>query len=136
MIIKKVSIQQIALDYLDLYTEIFEEIDPAQIPAFVYLGFENDKYVGFLSGYNHNLTTIYLQYAGFIKNFRGYKAPKLFKKVIDFIHQEYDFIMIVIKNDNIPAIKMALWGGFKIVGIRMATNKDLYVEFLRGKDNG
>lgn len=136
MIIKKVPIQQIALDYLDLYTEIFEELDPAQMPAFVYLGFENDEYVGFISGYNHNLSTVYLQYAGFIKKFRGHKAPKLFKKVIDFIHQEYDFIMIVIKNDNIPAIKMALWGGFKIVGIRMATNKDLYVEFLRGKDNG
>lgn len=133
MIIKKVPIQEIALNYFDLYAEIFKELDPVQMPAFVYLGFENDKYVGFVSGYNHNLNTVYIQYAGFVKQFRGYKAPKLFKEVVDFIHQEYQFIMILIENNNIPAIKVALFGGFKIVGIRMATDKNLYVEFLKEK---
>lgn len=136
MLIQKIPIQQLTVDYHGLYEEIFSEVDVFQSPAFVYVGYERDKYVGFLSGYNHNLSTVYLQYAGFSKHFRGYGAIKLFREVTDFIHKEYQFIMIWIRNDNIPALKVALSTNFKIIGIRMATDKGLYVELLRERQNG
>lgn len=136
MLIQKIPIQQLTIDYKGLYEEIFSEADVFQSPAFAYIAFEKDKYVGFLSGYNHNLSTVYLQYAGFAKHFRGYRAAKLFKEVVDFIHEEYQFIMIWIRNDNIPALKVALSAGFEIIGIRMATDKSLYVELLRRLQDG
>ena len=135
MIIKKVPTQEIVSDYAEFYYEIFDETDVFQSPAFVYIGYENDELVGFMSGYNHNLSTVYLQYAGAAKQFRGYKALKFFKEAIEFIHKEYHYIMIWIKNDNIAALKIALSGDFKIIGIRMATDKNLYIELLKERQN-
>lgn len=136
MIIKKVPTQEIISDYAEFYYEIFDETDVFQSPAFVYIGHENDKLVGFMSGYNHNLSTVYLQYVGAVKGFRGYRAFRFFKEAIEFIHKEYHYIMLWIKNNNTVALKIALSGDFKIIGIRLATDKSLYVELLKERQNG
>ena len=134
MIIEKVPIQKIISDYAEVYYRLFTDV--FQSPAFVYVGYEDNELVGFMSGYNHNLSTVYLQYAGAAVQFRGYRTLKFFKEAIEFIHKEYHYIMIRIKNDNVAALKIALSGDFKIIGIRMATDKSLYVEFLKERQDG
>jgi hypothetical protein len=99
------------------------------MPDFIYVGFLDGKYVGFMSGYLHNKECIYLQYAGFVDSFKGYYAPKLFNDVVDYVHKEYKGIMFRIENTNIKAIKVALNAGFSIIGIRL--DGVLYVELIK-----
>ena len=40
--------------------------------------------------------------------------------------------MCVIRNDNTPALRLALKEGFIVQGIRMATDKQLFIELIRG----
>ncbi|RQW92651.1 MAG: hypothetical protein EHM79_00410 [Geobacter sp.] len=131
MIINKIFADDIKEEYFELYKEVFKENDLYQSPAFVYVGYEDNKVVGFMSGYNHNAYTVYIQYAGATEQFRGYKVLNFFKEAIEFIHREYEFIMIWIRNDNIPALKIALSNNFRIIGTRMATDRNLYIELLR-----
>jgi hypothetical protein len=56
--------------------------------------------------------------------------------VLKKIEKEYPFIMAVIKNTNIPAIKLALQENFIIHGVRQDTGRNLYVEFIRGGNYG
>ncbi len=120
--------------YPDIYKSVFEESDPFQMPTIVYLGFEDGMYKGFISGYLHNAITLYMQYAGIIKNKRGYKTLGLFREALKEIDKEFLFIMVVIKNDNITALKIALNEGFIINGVRQDTGKNLYVELVRKRE--
>ena len=130
--VKKVGIEDISNLYPALYKQIFQKEDANQCPSFVYVVFENGEYIGFLSGYLHNLNTFYIQYAGTIEEQRGYKTISAFKEVLKRINTEYQNVIFLIKNDNITAIKIALHEGFKIYGIRQDTEKNLYVEFIKG----
>jgi len=120
--------------YPELYGQIFPDRNDLQVPTFVYLGWYKEKYVGFMSAYLHNVNSIYLQFAGFVDRFKGYMAPVLFKRVIEYVHRDFDNIICRIENTNIKALKVALNAGFKIIGIRFDSNI-LFVELLKIKEN-
>lgn len=130
--IKKMGIEDISNLYPVLYKQIFKTENVWHSPAFVYVGVDNGEYIGFASGYLHNLNTFYIQYAGIIEEHRGYMVINAFKELLKNINEEYQNVIFLIKNDNITAIKIALHEGFKIYGIRQDTENNLYVEFIRG----
>lgn len=116
--IQKVSFESIKDLYPSMYEEIFKIDGGSQIPNFVYIGILNFDYVGFMSGRIISKEAIELQWAGFVDKYKGFSAPKLFVEVVDFVHKEYRIIFIRIHNENIPALKVAMYAGFRISGIR------------------
>ncbi len=122
----------IAAIYPDLYSKIFHDVFEDHTPDFVYIAYVNKEYAGFLSAYTHSTDCVYIQYAGFADGFKGYYAPGLFKKVVDYIHKEYKGIMFRIENTNVKAIKVALNAGFLITGIRF--DGVVYVELIKVKE--
>ena len=53
------------------------------------------------------------------------------KQALAEIHKEYRYILTLIRNDNSPALRLSLAAGFQIIGVRQATNKQLFVELLQ-----
>ena len=131
--IHKLLYSEIKSVYPELFKEIFKEDSSTQIPSYVYVGFIKEEYVGLISAYIHNTNSLYISFAGFIDRFKGYKAPIIFKQAIDFIHKEFDNIILRIANNNFPALKMALSIKMKIIGIRLDGNI-LFVELIKVKN--
>ncbi len=128
--IEKVDYEDISVHYRDMFLEIFDLIDPSHVPAFIYIVSDDKGEIGFVSCYNHSLTTCYIQYAGAHKGRRGFLIPKIFNDTIWHIHREYPFILILIENTNVTALKVALNAGFTVIGTRMATGRKLYIELI------
>lgn len=125
------AIADIAHLYPEIYKSVFDEIDPVQCPSLVYLGFEDGKYIGFMSGYLHSMVTFVIQYAGIIREQRGYKTLAVFREGLKELLKDFKYIMCVISNKNRPAIKLALNEDFLIHGIRQSTTGDLFVELIK-----
>lgn len=134
--IKAVDFSAIESLYPDLYQQVFDDVDNTQMPSIVYLAFKDGVYNGFMSGYLHNAVTLYIQYAGMLKNMRGFNTVELFRLTLREIDKLFKFQLLLIENINIPAIKLVLNEDFIIHGIRQDTAKNLYVEFIRGGSNG
>jgi len=122
--------------YPSLYEDVFDSPDVSHLPSFVYLVFKGHNYVGFLSAYAHNADTVYIQYSGFAKDVNPVSRLGIFRDVIEIIHERYMFILSLIENSNIKALKMAISTGFKVIGTRQDTNKVLLVEMIKEKDHG
>jgi hypothetical protein len=129
--IHKLLYSEISSIYPELFDKIFKE-DCRQIPSYVYIGFLQERYVGIMSVYLHNTDSVYVQYAGYDGDIGKHYRPILFKEVIAFIHKDYKNIIFRIENTNIPALKIALNTGFRIIGIRL--DGVLYVELLKTKE--
>lgn len=134
--IKKVGYADIEKMYPEIFESVFDKLDIYQLPSVVYLGFKEGKFAGFISGYLHNQTTFYLQYAGVIKDIRGFATLEVFREALKKIEQEFLYQMIVIRNTNVPAIKLAMAEGFIIMGGRQDTMQNYYVELLREERYG
>ncbi len=129
--IHKLLYSEIKSVYPELFNKIFKE-DTRQIPSYVYIGFLQERYVGMVSVYLHNTNSVYIQYAGFDENIGKYYRPILFKEVVAFVHQDYKNIIFRIENTNIPALKVALNTGFKVIGVRY--DGMLFVEMIKTKE--
>lgn len=121
-------------EYPKLYSDIFNEIDEIQVPSYIYLGFLNGDYVGFMSAYLRKKNCVYIEYAGFEESFRGYSAVVLFKQVVEFVHRDYEYIVCRIENTNVPAMKVALSTGFIPIG-SIGINDILFIEWIKVKED-
>ena len=131
--IKKVAFQDLQALYPEMYLQVFDEIDMFQMPSLIYLVFKDGEYLGFMSGYLHNATTFYLQYAGINRDKRGYGTLEMWQNGLAELDKDFMFVITIINNNNIPAIKLALHQGFKIHGCRQDTGNNYYVEMIRKK---
>ena len=123
--------------YIELYNQIFTDGIP-NLPTQVYMAGEDGKYIGLLSGFPLDPATWYLQVAGFLPNERGKKYTlRRTNQALDLINLEWQGILTLISNDNNQALRFALAVGFKIIGIRIDSGKNTWVELLRlrGNDN-
>jgi len=93
-----------------------------------------------MSGYIHDFDTIYIQYAGFNDEHKGYMVIPMFREVVEFVHKDYKNIVCRIENINTRAIKVAMNTGFIIVGIRNdgmiydgIFSGKIYIELVKNK---
>jgi len=130
--IVKYTIDEIKEAYVDIYKSVFDDYDyEGNCPSIVYVCFENDEFVGFLSGYIQSQNTWYLQRGGFTKSEQGrFLNLARYRAGIDEIHKEWLGIMTLIKNTDISALKLSLGLNFRIIGTRMDTGNNLWVELL------
>ena len=132
----KKSLTEVSNDYPSIFSSVFGEfVYEGNYPSEIYLGYDDGKLVGFIAGYTQSPHIWYMQRAGFFKDeqgvFRNFERS-LF--AINEILNEYPFIMTLIQNDDTKALKMAIKLGFKIIGTRMDTVKNLWVEMIRGRE--
>lgn len=137
--LEKYAISEISSIYQELYSEVFGSYGfQGNYPSEVYIGYIGGKHIGFFSGYVHSPSTWYLQRAGFIKNQQG-KTENLQLATLGFelLHKKWKYILTLISNEDTRALKFALIVGFKIIGVRIDTAKNIWVEFIKeGRNNG
>lgn len=133
--LKAVDVSEISDLYPLLFKQIFQTMDPAHVPGFVWLGYVDDEYVGFISAYRHKEGSVYIQYAGFLPEYHGLLTPGLFRQAVEIIHDEFQFIIAHVDRDNVKALKVLLGTGFRIIGTHVDDFGVVFVEFLRRKDN-
>lgn len=71
-------------------------------------------------------THVYMQYGGAV-DLGAYLNFKAYLTLVEALKKEYMHITTLIKNDNVPMLKMAMKAGFRIVGIRFIKN-EIYLE--------
>ncbi len=123
-------------NYRQLFIDVFEEwTEEGNVPSEVYFVYDDDKIVGFLSGYPMSKDMWYLQRTGYIKD-EQYKAKNLqrTKEVMYQLNSHWPFIFSVIRNDDVTTLKIALSVGFKIIGTRVDTQHKLWVEMMYGEN--
>ena len=120
-------------DYFEIHNEIFPE-DPAHIPAVIFKGYtDNDKYLGFCSGYLHDRFTFYIQRIGIPEAYRNRKLSReIMKEIWAYLKSEgFRFLMGTIETTNTPTIIVALKTGWIIHGYRTTTDGKKYIEIIK-----
>ena len=156
MIIELYDYEQIQGEYAELYEDIFgTPFDPDRAPSLIYLGRRPvpadsaaggrhqvmtpdfaklllSSAVGFLAGYRTDAYTFYIQRSGILKPLRKQKlAAGFFDDVVERLKSDgYRYLSAAIRNDNMPALIVALKSGFTVHGVRMDTRGVLYVEII------
>jgi len=131
--LKRYSIKDVRGNYFEAFQSVFGEWTlQGNCPSEVYFGYEDDKLVGFLSGYPLSLNTWYIQRAGFIKNERN-KFSNLSRIVfaLNEIHKDWECLIVLINSNDIKPLRIALELGFKIVGTNIDSANTLWVNMMR-----
>jgi hypothetical protein len=130
------TIFELCNDYPEIYKSVFNDFaTEGNCPSEVYLGYKDDKLIGFMAGYIQSNNTWYLQRGGFkVENQRKVDNLHLFNKALDIIHDKWLHIIAMIQNNDTTALKMALMGKFKIIGTRMDTANNLWVEMIHTRE--
>ncbi len=132
----KYRIDQIQDLYQQLYTDIFGlwTLD-GNCPADVYIGYDEERVVGFVAGYPLSYNTWYLQRAGFLqKEQHKHRNLGRYRESIEIIHAEWPGILTMVDNHDLPALRMDLAAGFIVVGTRQDSAGKLWVELLKMKE--
>lgn len=136
--VRKDSVSALGDDFVDVYKSVFGKwtLD-GNCPYHVYLVYDDDRVVGFASGFAIGLQTWYLQRAGFIKSEQK-RISNYYRATfgVNEILKEWPAIMTFVHNEDQDALRMVMALGFKIIGTRIDTVKRLWVEFLKEKPNG
>lgn len=134
--VDRTTINSLSNDFVPIFESVFDTWTmDGNTPYHVYLVKDNDKLVGFASGFAIGLNTWYLQRAGFIKDEQK-KISNYFRSMfgIEEILKDWNHIMTLVSNEKPHVLKMMIALGFKIIGTRMDTERGLWVEFLKSKE--
>ena len=117
--------------YASLYKKVFPD-DPINYPSEVYVGYEQDRIVGFASGYPMDPYTWYLQRAGVVPEERSKtKIVNWYINLLKEIDKVWPAVLTLVGNGNIRTLKLDMAMGFRIIGTRMDSGHNLWVELLR-----
>jgi len=133
----KYGINEICDEFPDICKSVFGEFTyEGNCPSEVYLGYEEECFLGFISGYIVSPNTWYLQRAGFKIGKQGNVGNlRKYLEALSKIHEEYGFILTRVINTDIKPLKMDIMAGFIIIGIRQDTSGKLWVELIHKKEN-
>lgn len=80
---------------------------------------EEGKPCGYVTCVERDADTLYWQFGG---TFPGTKSTsvsyQVYRVFLDWCKQHYKRVTFLVENNNLPMLKMAMMGGFKIVGLR------------------
>jgi len=134
--LKKHSIQSIKDAYREIYISVFGTwVEVGNCPADVYVGFEEEKYSGFLAGYPIGPGSWYLQSGGFInESKKRIRNLRTFIQCLEILHEEWNYISTKVRNDDFPTLRISLAAGFKIIGTEIDTDGNLWVQLIHLKE--
>lgn len=131
--IEKYNYDQIAEHYPAIHNQVFDKVDPKHVPAIIYLGFEGEDYIGFMSVYYHDAVTYYVQRIGIPNSLRGkHLAHKFFIDVMAHVKNEgIKYMLGHVENINTPTLLVALHSGWIINGVHTDTAGKTYIRILK-----
>ncbi len=106
------------------------EVRDGYIPTYIYIGFWNEMYVGYMAGLVENVDIINIQYTQLVPEFRGTKIVRIIREMIKTIHQDFKNITIRDDSKNNDMIRVLLGAGFHVIGTR-TDNNTVFVELLK-----
>lgn len=84
--------------------------------------------VGYVHCREMDRDSIYIGYGGAFPDVRGSgKSLEGFSMILDFLKKDYKRASMLIENNNIKMLKLALNAGFKVIGLRNAEG-DIFLE--------
>ena len=136
LVLQRKLLSEIANEYPYIFNSVFGEWTyEGNCPSEVYLGYEDNQLIGFISGYTVALNTWYIQRAGFISDLIGdLRNIKRAAFVIDKLHNVWPHLLTLIRNDDYRILRMAITLGFVIIGTRLDVQKRLWVEMRHSKE--
>lgn len=89
-----------------------------------------DQPAGFVTIRELDKDSIYWQFGGIVPQYRkSINALQIFEHTIEWCKKDYKRITMLIKNDNFPMLKFAIYAKAKIIGCRIF-HGEVYVEHL------
>lgn len=77
-----------------------------------------DVPVGYVTAREINAELLQFRFGGAFPNIRGTsKVLRAYRPAIDWTRGKYKSIITLIRNDNVPSLKVAMALGFRIVGV-------------------
>ncbi len=106
------------------------ELKEGYIPTYIYIGFWNEMYVGYMSCSFENMDTINIQSTQLVPEFQGIKIVRIIREIIKTIHRDFYNITVMIDNQNNNMIKVFLNVGFFITG-SVAEYDKIFIRLLK-----
>ena len=100
------------------------------IPTYVYIGFWNEMYVGYMACSFENIDTGNIQYSYLIPELRGVKTVRIVREILKTIHKDFKNIITRADTSKNDMIKLLLSAGFRIIGTK-AEGDLMVVELLK-----
>ena len=100
----------------DIYPSI--EIGDRELPSYVYMGFIDGMYAGYMAGTIINKDCIDIQCTVLLPEFRGAKISRILREMITVIHGDFYSILTRTENKNNNMLRVLLGAGFHIIGMR------------------
>ncbi len=115
-------------DAKEIYPRL--ELKEGYIPTFVYIGFWDEMYVGYMAGSFENMNTVNIQYSYLVPEYRGKKVVRIINELVKTIHNDFKYITMSVDNTRNSMIKVLRGAGFYPIG-RKKYNNTVFVELLR-----
>jgi len=110
------------------------ELVPQDFTGVSYCGYINNKYAGCVVGIKRSGGVFDITKSTLRPEFRGTKAVRAFKEIIDAVMLDYPIVRSRIDNQDNDEIKIVLSAGFRIIGT-MSYNNEVSVELLKIKED-
>lgn len=101
------------------------ELKEGYIPTYIYIGFWDEMYVGYMAGSFENIDTINIQYSQLVPEFRGAKTVRIIREILETIHRDFKHITMSVDNTRNDMIKILLSAGFHVNGTSMGNLVEL-----------
>jgi hypothetical protein len=127
-------------EYVEIYKGVFGKWDETgNCPAEVYIGYDSvsrETFLGFLAGYPTGPGSWYLQRGGFLRGEQGkFRNLSVYREALKELHKYWPCVRTHVFNDDLPALKIDLNAGFKIIGTR-SLNGLIEIELIHYLEDG
>jgi RimJ/RimL family protein N-acetyltransferase len=120
------------------HSVIFDEIRPSSVDRvdFAIVAFENNDPVAYMTCYEHDAVTLYLQHGGKMPDKSPSQAFKAYSMMLSrVIELGYYYLKTKIENKNTAMLRVALKAGWRVCGTTTFKDK-LFVECSMDIDGG
>lgn len=93
--------------------------------SYALLAHDGDNAIGYVTCRELDNESVYWQFGGALKEFRGVKAVRGFQAFVDYAKARYKRVTTLIENDNIGYLHLTMRIGFRAIGIRNFKGKIL-----------
>lgn len=115
----------------------FNESRPADTDRidFALLAMEDAVTLGYMTCYEHDKKTVYIQHGGTFESARDtVKSYKAFSMAVGFLRDQYAFGNMYVENKNKVMLKFAMKQGFEVTGVKNFKGKILLEHSIQWKD--
>ncbi len=99
-----------------------------------YHGYIDEEYAGYVIGFSGGTNHLYIIKSSLVPKFRGTKAVRAFKEIINGVLKDYSIVSSTIDNQDNAEIKIVLSAGFHIIGTK-SYKGEISVEILKTRED-